>query len=339
MDFIVLTSIHQFFIGSLIAAVTLLTSATALAQAYPAKTVTLMVPYPAGGLSDNFARLVAPALAKVWGQPVIVENLGGVSGALAAQKVLAAPADGLMIFQGSPNEVILAPLANAAVKFKSEDFRMIQIAGAGPISVIARKSLPANNIDELVALAKKSAAEGRPLSYGSVGIGSFYHLLGEQFSQMIGAPLNHVPYKGGAPLMQDIGGENVDMTIIVTGAQTVGLADQGRVKILGTLAPAGTTEVGFLKKYPSVNDSKSIKNFSYNIWTGFMVKKDTPEPIVQAIHSAMTKVFADPALHSQFESMGMMTAKPQSVGEAGKEYETQTARFRTIAKSIKLEPQ
>ena len=97
----------------------------ALAQAYPAKPVNLMVPYPAGGPSDAIARIFFNPLGKELGQQVLVENLGGVSGALAAQKVLAAPADGYYVFQGSPNEVILSPLANAAVKLKTEDFRLV----------------------------------------------------------------------------------------------------------------------------------------------------------------------------------------------------------------------
>ena len=94
-------------------------SAMALAQTFPARQVNLMVPYPAGGLSDTIARMVNTPLAKQLGQPVVIENLGGVSGAIGAQKVLSAPSDGYYLFQGSPNELILSPLANAAVKFKS----------------------------------------------------------------------------------------------------------------------------------------------------------------------------------------------------------------------------
>jgi tripartite-type tricarboxylate transporter receptor subunit TctC len=97
------------------------------AQSYPSKPITLMVPYPAGGLSDVIARTVNNTLSKNFGQPVIIENLGGASGSIAAQKTLNAPADGQIIFQGSPNELILAPLAISAVKFKSEDFRLVQM--------------------------------------------------------------------------------------------------------------------------------------------------------------------------------------------------------------------
>ena len=99
--------------------------AAASAQTFPSRPVTLLVPYPAGGLSDVIARSVNNALSKQLGQPVIVENLGGASGSIAAQKLLAQPADGHMVFQGSPNELILAPLAMGSIKFKSEDFRLV----------------------------------------------------------------------------------------------------------------------------------------------------------------------------------------------------------------------
>lgn len=123
------------------------------ADPYPTKPVTLMVPYPPGGLSDSIARALSTPLGKALGQPVIVENLGGVSGALAAQKLLNTPADGSMIFLGSPGELILPPLANAAVRYRTEDFRMLTQLTVNPLVLVARKDLPANTVDELVALA------------------------------------------------------------------------------------------------------------------------------------------------------------------------------------------
>ena len=132
---------------------------------------------PAGGASDAIARVVAAPTSRQLGQPVLVENLGGVSGALGAQKVLSARADGYYLFQGSPNELILAPLANASVKLKSEDFQLVQMIGLAPLVIVARKDLPANNADELRKLARARATQ--PLSFGSVGVGSLYHVLGE----------------------------------------------------------------------------------------------------------------------------------------------------------------
>src|SRR5688572_30135297 len=181
-------SLFQRMRRSLLASGLLMASGLALAQGYPSKTVNLMVPYPAGGPSDAAARIFTVPLGKELGQQVVVENLGGVAGAIAAQKVLAAPADGYYIFQGSPNEVILSPLANAAVKLKTEDFRLVQPTADAVMVFVARKDLPANNVDELIALARKSP--DKPLSYGSVGIGSLYHLILEKMQQQTGIRLN-----------------------------------------------------------------------------------------------------------------------------------------------------
>ena len=153
----------------------LFSAGAALAQGYPLKPVNLMVPYPAGGPSDAIARIFNQPLGRDLGQQVLVENLGGVSGALAAQKVLAAPADGHYVFQGSPNEVILAPLANAAVRLKTEDFRLVHPVADAVMVFVTRKDLPVSSVDELIALARKSG--DKPLTYGSVGIGSLYHLI------------------------------------------------------------------------------------------------------------------------------------------------------------------
>jgi tripartite-type tricarboxylate transporter receptor subunit TctC len=309
------------------------------AQSSASKNSTLIVPYPAGGLSDAIARIVERPLAKTLGQQVLVENIGGVGGAIAAQRVLAAPPDGQTLYQGSPNELILSPLALKAVKYSAEDWRLVQIIGGFPLAVLARKGLPANNIDELVALAKKADAEGKPLTYASVGIGSLYHLLGAHFAQVIGARMTHVPYKGGAPIMQDLGGELVDLSFIVVGEQQVGMADAGRLKFLATLAPAGVVEAAFLKGIPSINESKTVRNFAFNTWTGYFVRKDTPEPVVQALNKSLATAMSDPASKTQLEKIGGTVPPMMTLDEAAKFYAGQTARFRSIAKSIQLEAQ
>lgn len=315
------------------------TAGAALGQATAGKPLTLLVPYPAGGLSDVIARLVEKPLAGTTGQLVIVDNLGGAGGSIAAQKVLGAPADGQLVYQGSPNELILAPLAMQAVKYKSEDWRMVQIIGSFPMAVIARKGLEANSIDELVALAKKADAAGKPLTYGSVGIGSFYHVVGEHFAKTIGAKMTHIPYKGGAPMLQDLGGGNVDVSFFVVDSRLPGFVDKGMFKVLATMAQPGKPEARFLEAYPSINDSKSVKDFAFDTWTGYFVRKDTPEPVVAALNKHLAAAMADPEARKKLEDLGGRVPPMMSVADAQKEYERQTARFRTIARSIKLEAQ
>lgn len=316
-----------------------LAAGAAIAQVFPSKPVSLIVPYPAGGLSDTIARIVERPLAKTLGQQVLVENIGGVGGAIAAQRVLSAPPDGHTLYQGSPNELILSPMALKAVKYTAEDWRLAQIIGGFPLAVLARKGLPANTIDELVVLARKADAEGKPLTYASVGIGSLYHLLGAHFAEVIGVRMTHVPYKGGAPIMTDLGGEQVDLSFIVVGDQQVGMAEAGRLKFLATLAPSGVVEAPFLKGIPSINDSKSVKNFAFNTWTGYFVRKDTPEPIVQSLNKALAAAMSDPAAKAQLEKIGGTVPPMMTLDEAARFYAAQTARFRNIAKAIQLEAQ
>ena len=306
------------------------------AQHFPSKPVSLMVPYPAGGLSDVLARMVNVPLGKQLQQPVIVENLGGVSGAIAAQKVLNAPSDGHYLFQGSPNELILSPLANAAVKFKSEDFRLVQMIGAAQIAFLARKDIPANTVDEFLDYARKMAKEGKPVTYASVGPGSFYHLLGEQLSKVTGIEMTHVPYKGGAPANQDLIGGQVDIYLAPFGKNYVDLQKEGRIKILAMLNKERLESV---KQYPAITESKQLKNFDFSIWTGYFVKKDTPEPVVQTLHKAITASLSDPAVKEGLETNSLLVAKPASLSEVGKVYADGIAQFRAIAKSINLQAQ
>ncbi len=303
-------------------------------QPYPSKPVNLMVPYPAGGPSDAAARIFTVPLGNELGQQVIVENLGGVSGAIAAQKVLSAPADGYYVFQGSPNEVILSPLANAAVKLKTEDFRLVAPVSEAVMVFVARKDLPANSVDELIALARKTPE--RPLSYGSVGIGSLYHLLLEKVQLQTGIKLNHAPYKGNAPLLQDIGGGQVDFAVLVYSAAMGALAEQGRVKVIGQL---GAQRSELLKNVPAMSETRELKDFNYKIWSGFMVPKKTPEDVVQRLHKAIGATLAEPGVRSQLAAQTQLAAAPMSLADAQKFFESETARYREIAKSINLQPQ
>jgi tripartite-type tricarboxylate transporter receptor subunit TctC len=306
----------------------------ALAQSYPSKQVNLMVPYPAGGPSDAIARIFNTQLGKELGQQVLVENLGGVSGALGAQKVLAAPADGHFIFQGSPNEVILAPLANAAVKLKTEDFRLVHPVADAVMVFVTRKDLGVNSVDELIALANKSA--DKPLTYGSVGIGSLYHLILENVQSITGTKLVHVPYKGNAPLLQDIAGGQVDFAVLVYSAAMGALGDQGRLKVIAQL---GAQRSDLLKNVPAVSEGQALKNFSYKIWTGFMVPKTTPEDVVTRLHAAIGKTLQDPTVRSQLAAQTQAAAAPMTLAESAKFFDSETARYRAIAKQINLQPQ
>ena len=333
-------NIRQFILGlGAVASLASLASFTTSvqAQAFPGKPVTLLVPYPAGGLSDVIARTVNAPLGKALGQPVIVENLGGASGGIAAQKVLNSPSDGYMLFQGSPNELIFAPLALTAVKYKSEDFRQIHRIAMAPMAIVARGEIPANNADELVAYAIKAAKEGKPMTYASVGVGSFYHLLGEQMSKLIGVPMLHVPYKGAADVVKDLLGNQVDIFITPYGAPQVGLAKDKKIKFIATTSPGAHP---LLPQVSRTSDSTGpLKSFTAEIGTGYFVKRDTPEPVVQTLHKALQAVLGDAEYLSRMTAMGQLASPLQTLDVANKAFADETTQYRAIAKSINLQAQ
>lgn len=314
----------------------LLLASVASAQSFPAKPVMLMVPYPAGGLSDNIARRVNVPLGTALGQPAIVDNLGGGSGSIAAQKVLNGPSDGYLVFQGSPNELILAPLAISAIKYKPESFRQIHRVALAPMAIFVRPGFPAKTADELVAHAAKVAKEGKPMTYASVGVGSFYHLLGAKMSKDLGVEMTHVPYKGAADAQRDLFTDLVDIFITPYGVAQVELVKQGKLRALAVLTP---TRQRLMPEVPSTTESKALKTFTAEIGTGYFVKRDTPEPAVQALHQALQKTLGDTQLRASLFAMGQEVSPLQTLAEADKAYQLEISTYQAIAKSINLQAQ
>ena len=318
-----------------LAAVCSLSWLPAIAQdTFPSKPVSIVVPYPAGGLSDVIARKVNVAMGKALGQAVIVENVGGASGSIGAQKVINAAADGYMVFQGSPNELILAPMAVPGIKYKAEDFRQVQRISVSPLAIVARSGFAPNNADELVAYAAKVAKEGKPVTYASVGAGSFYHLLGEQLAKTAGVEMTHVPYKGGADIQRDLLGGQIDMFITPYGVPHVQLAQQGRIKFVAALS---AERQALIKDAQAVDEGKSLKGFHYVISTGYYVRKDTPEVIVQALHKAISAVLTDADVKASLTALGMEVRAPLTLEAAAKDYANDAAQYRAIAKAINLQ--
>jgi hypothetical protein len=303
------------------------------ARAADLRVVTLLVPYPAGGLSDSIARAISAALGRALNQQVIVDNLGGVSGSLAAQKVLNAPADGHMIFLGSPNEVILSPMVNAAVKLRAEDFRMLGQVAVNPLVLLTRSTLPVRNVDEFIAYAK---TQDKGLSYGSVGMGSMYHLLAESMAQQTQIHVTHVPYKGMAPMVQDVGGNSIDFAILPYATSFKGMSEQGRLRLIGWLAP---TRSELDTSVPALGEGQILKNFSHSTWAGLMVSRKTPEDMVVRLNKALAEVLRDPEVRRQIAATGSEAPQPQTLAEAERKLREDTVKFRTMAKNIQLQPQ
>jgi tripartite-type tricarboxylate transporter receptor subunit TctC len=300
----------------------------AFAQLGQGRTMTLMVPYPAGGLSDAIARNLQPALQKMLGQTVVVENLGGASGGLAAQKLLQTQADGRMIFQGSPNELILSPLVNPDIKFKPDQFRHVTQITQNPLILLARPDSPANTVDELIDYAKKL---GKPAPYGSVGVGSLYHILSEELAKQAGFKVTHIPYRGAAPMFQDLASGQVEFAILPYATSYKGLQEQKKLKMLGWVSK---TRNPFIPELASLGESKALPNFDHSIWAGIFVRRDTPEDIVRKINAAMADMMKTPEVRTAVGNTGSIVIDTTSLEVAQKFYEDQVKTLDAMTKDI-----
>ena len=326
-------NIHSLLAGLLIAA-SAWASGPVHAQTYPTKPISLIVPYPAGGPSDFFARKLQPDTSARLGQPMIIENIGGAGGAIGMSKLVNVPADGYTISAGSPMELVLAPIAIQGVKYKSEDFKLVAQFTTTTTILAVRNSLNVKTVDELLALARKSA--DKPLSYGSVGPGSLYHLIGEKFSQVTKLPMLHVPYKGIAPLLSDLMGGQIDMAFLPMGGSIPQTILEGKIQ---GLAVTAKTPHPMFKQYPAMAAMKGLEAMEFDIWAGIQVHKNTPDNVVNALNKAFYAAMEVPETRKAFEANGNLILPTRTPVELARVYQGEIDRYRAIAKSINLQPQ
>lgn len=312
----------------------LLPATPALAADYPGKKpLSLVVPYPAGGASDASARQFGVHIAAALKQQVVVENVGGGAGMLGARRVLTSPPDGYTFLHGSPNEVILSPFLNAAAHYKPTDFRLTQPISEATIVLLVRPDLPVNSVDEFIAYAKRPGAS--PLTFGSVGVGSLYHIMTEYLGRKVGAEFLHVPYRGAAPALQDLIGRQVDFAVLPYQQAMQGMAAQRQLKILTTFSSALPKP---LTDLPLISQSKIIPDFVYTIAGGYYVRQDTPEAEVATLRSAVGYALQQPDLRDRMEAEGRLLLPPMSQQDADAYATAQVAQYQQMIQTLGLKP-
>jgi tripartite-type tricarboxylate transporter receptor subunit TctC len=304
------------------------------AQTYPAKPVNLIVPWPAGGPSDFVARQIQPDMTRSLGQPVVIDNVGGVGGAMGVQKALNAPADGYTAVLGSPLELVIQPITNAAVKWKSEDLKMAGLLVKAPLVLLARKDLPASTVDELMALAARPGA--KELSIANAGTGSMYHLIAEKFTQQTGVRFIHVPYKGTTPMVADLMGGQVDLAFTIFAGNVPALLTEGKVKVIGVTS---TTPPARFPQVPALAAHPKLQGFEFDSWAGIQVPRNTPEAAVARLNKAVHDALQNAEVRKAFEASGNVVVVPSTPAELDRLYQAEIARYQAIARSIKLQPQ
>ncbi len=322
-------AIKTLLVASAVIAVTTLSSVVS-AQNFPSKPLTMIVAFPAGGGSDVLGRLVAKGMAESLGQNVIVENVVGVGGSLGVLRAANATPDGYTIMAGSPLELIYTPLGIAAAKNKPEDVRMAALVGHTPIAIAVRKDLPVNTLEEFVALVKKSE---KPLSFGSTGIGSLYHLMSEKALQIAGGKGLHAPYNGLAPYLKDLMGGVIDFAIVPLVGPVLGAIDNGQIKALAIASPQSIPR---LPKLVPARNTKGFEDFQFSIWIGVQASAKTPDAQIAAIHKAVYAGLANPETRKTIETSGTVIAEPMSLVQLDSFYKKEAMTGAAIAKSINL---
>jgi tripartite-type tricarboxylate transporter receptor subunit TctC len=283
-----------------IAAVLLSLSLTSAAQPWPgAKPITMIVPYTPGGNVDFGARLIAAKMRDSLKQNVVVENVPGAGGVIGVTKTVQAPPDGYTILMGADSPISIARLVTpATVKYDSlRDLAPIGMVNAAPMMIVARPGLPANDLAGLLALARSQPGK---LSYATAGVGTVLHLAMERVKQQAGIDVVHVPYKGGAQIITDLIGNQIDLAMLVS-VTAVPHVKAGKLKTFGVTS---AKRMPSAPEIPALAESRELKGFDMVAWTGLFAPANTPPEIVARLNRELNDALASPDVRGKFEEQG-----------------------------------
>ncbi len=299
------------------------------AWAQPTPPVRLLVGYAAGGPVDAAARLMAPALSKELGQPVVVENKPGANATLAGDIVSKGPTDGSLLWFAASPTVTISPNVMKKMPFDpGKDLTPVAPVLSYYNVLVINKDLPFRNLKDLIDHAR---ANPEKLSYGSAGIGGSNHLSGELLAAKAGVKLTHVPYKGNAPAMTDVIGGQIAMMFDIVGSARNYIAS-GKVRALAVTSPVRNPS---LPDVPTM-DEAGVAGFDVGGWYGVYGAANTPAPVVAKLNQAVTKALAQPELKARLEEMGyeLWTGAPKLVAERAQK---ERALWASVTKGIEIE--
>jgi tripartite-type tricarboxylate transporter receptor subunit TctC len=309
-------------------------NARAQAPAFPSRTISVVVGFPAGGATDVTARVALPHLQKSWGQTVIVDNVPGAGGSIGVQKMLNAAPEGHTLFLGTASDTVLAPLAIQSVRYRAESLRLLGHMGQAEFVIVSRPGLAVGSPDELV-LQMRTAAASKELSYASFGNGSIYHLIGEDLKSRAGGQLLHVPFQGMGPTITNLIGNQVDLAFLPIAGQTVGLINSGRVKPIAVTGPRRNPQ---LPQVPSVDESQLLKGFHHHVWLGVFGPATLPAEAAIKVNAAVNEAIRTPEYLKFSADNGTGVPDPGlTLQQAAKFYADDADKLRKLAQSIKLE--
>ena len=270
------------------------------ADAYPSKPIKLVVPYPPGGPTDIVARVVGQKLSEGLGQTVIIDNRPGAGANLGAEAVARSEPDGYTLMLSTTAHAINPSLFTKLKYSITKDFAPISQLTGGPLVIVATPSLPANNVKELIALAK---SKNGGLNFASSGNGQSTHLSAELFNTMAGVKMNHVPYKGSAPALTDVMSGQTDV-MFDTMLSSTPFIKSGKLKAIAVTSAKRSPSA---PNIPSVAES-GLPGYEALAWNGLMAPAGTPKAIIDKLNAEVKKVLAMPEVKQRFEAQGSFPA-------------------------------
>ncbi|NUZ06928.1 Bug family tripartite tricarboxylate transporter substrate binding protein [Piscinibacter koreensis] len=298
----------------------------ARAAAYPNGPVTIVVPFAAGGQFDSIARQVGKPMAADLGQPVIIENVGGAGGNIAASRVARAKPDGQTVLMYGGNYAVAKSLYKKLDYDPLEDFVPISRISLAPHVIMASTK---SGITSLAQLQQRARQGG--LSYGSPGVGTSMHLTFEIVKDQFGLDIVHIPYKGGAPVMTDLIGGQIDLGIIAVGP-ALEFIRTGKVVALAVTSKARSPA---LPKVPALAEL-GVPDLDAGSWAGFAVPKGTPAPIVSRLNESVAKALRTPELHKLFDEQSFI-ATPGTPAEMRAYAARDAQRYEPIIRKLNLQ--
>ena len=278
-----------------------LASCAALAQGYPTKPLRLIVPFPPGGPTDIVGRMVAQKVSDGLGQPVVVENRAGAGGTVGSTAAAKSPADGYTLLYGSTSTLAIAPSLYRNLPYDPRSaFAPISLVSSGPIIVAVNSQVPAKSLKEFIDLARKTPGK---LSYGSGGNGTPPHLAGELFKAVAQVDLLHVPYKGGAPAINDLVGGQVQ-AIFEGQVALLPHLQSGRVR---ALAITGKARSPALPNVPTATQA-GLPQYDVNFWSGLVAPAGTPGEAIDKLNAVLVKALASPEVRETLAKQGLEPA-------------------------------
>ena len=307
-----------------------LAAAGAQAQAaYPSKPITLIVPTAPGGTTDIAARMLADPLGRALGQTIVVDNRGGASGGIAAVAVKRADPDGhTLLMQYSGYHVITPAVSKQALPWEGKDFQAVANVLSAPQVIVARAELPIKTLADLIAYAKANPGK---LTYASSGNGSLQHVTGAMLEQQAGIQMTHIPYKGTGPALQDLLGNQVDVTF-GTPPPYMQHIQSGKLR---ALAITGKTRLASLPNVPTAAEA-GLPRLDATSWFAVFAPASTPKPVIDKLSAEIRKVMDTPAFRQKAAEQGASAdyMTPQQLSEFSK---AELARWAQVVKASKIE--